>query len=299
MNSDYKNISPIYHGSDIILKNPSFGEGSPDNDYGSGFYTTQDINKAIEWALINGDSNSAICNKYVIHNEDEMNILYLDEYGELAWIAEIAAHRGVRNERTQITGEKIVEKYKIDTDNADIIIGYRADDSYTSVVEAFLLNEINIDEVRKLFVEGKLGEQVFIKSEKAFDSIEFIEYKDVCKLNEIKLAAEKNEAYARKKVEKFLQNRREQIYLYGYEPDGITAKKAIQFYYVYDKNYHYYYQADEKEIKNENKSLGLEKYIRSSSLNEEDAKEGITSIQSTANIKSNNKRKGTGAGYDT
>lgn len=33
----------IYHGSDHIIDKPKFGVGKEDNDYGSGFYTTEDI----------------------------------------------------------------------------------------------------------------------------------------------------------------------------------------------------------------------------------------------------------------
>lgn len=31
----------LYHGSDVILKKPLYGVGKEDNDYGSGFYTTE------------------------------------------------------------------------------------------------------------------------------------------------------------------------------------------------------------------------------------------------------------------
>ncbi|CUN73168.1 Uncharacterised protein [[Eubacterium] contortum] len=38
----------------------------------------------------------------------------------------------------------------------------------TYILEAFLLNQINIVEVEKLFYKGSLGKQIFLKSEKAF-----------------------------------------------------------------------------------------------------------------------------------
>lgn len=44
----------LYHGSDKIVNSPRYGVGKADNDYGSGFYTTEDINSAKEWAVING-----------------------------------------------------------------------------------------------------------------------------------------------------------------------------------------------------------------------------------------------------
>ena len=52
----------IYHGSDHIIDKPKFGVGKEDNDYGSGFYTTEDIEKANEWAALNG-TDKAYTNK--------------------------------------------------------------------------------------------------------------------------------------------------------------------------------------------------------------------------------------------
>ena len=40
----------LYHGSDKILSKPLFGHGKIYNDYGQGFYCTQNIELAKEWA---------------------------------------------------------------------------------------------------------------------------------------------------------------------------------------------------------------------------------------------------------
>ena len=45
-----KNKRIIYHGSVRVIDSPIFGEGNPCNDYGLGFYCTQDIELAREWA---------------------------------------------------------------------------------------------------------------------------------------------------------------------------------------------------------------------------------------------------------
>ena len=44
--STNQSIIDLYHGSDHIVEYPSFGVGKPDNDYGSGFYTTRIIERA-------------------------------------------------------------------------------------------------------------------------------------------------------------------------------------------------------------------------------------------------------------
>ena len=40
----------IFHGSECIIKSPQFGFGNPRNDYGLGFYCTESVDLAIEWA---------------------------------------------------------------------------------------------------------------------------------------------------------------------------------------------------------------------------------------------------------
>lgn len=231
----------LYHGSDKIIEKPRFGYGKEDNDYGSGFYTTKDKERANEWALANG-TNRAICNHYELDLTD-LCVLNLDEFGTLSWIAEVANHRGAKNSITVEISNRLVEKYKVDTSKADVIIGYRADDSYIDVVEAFLKNELSIDEVDRLFRKGNLGEQVFIKSPKAFETIKFIGYDEVKPSfgdSHSEAFMSNSEIKARQEVNKFLNNRRNEIALNGYEPTGITARIAINSKFNYNKEFKIY-----------------------------------------------------------
>ena len=41
----------VLHGSNKVIESPTFGWGNPNNDYGLGFYTTEDIALASEWAV--------------------------------------------------------------------------------------------------------------------------------------------------------------------------------------------------------------------------------------------------------
>ena len=52
----------IYHGSKDIIKQPEYGKGKPHNDYGLGFYCTEDIEMAKE----------SINNFLVQHQEDAL-----------------------------------------------------------------------------------------------------------------------------------------------------------------------------------------------------------------------------------
>jgi len=220
----------VYHGSDHIVKEPCYLGGKADNDYGNGFYTTEYEDRARSWATLNGSPEHSIVNVYNLMI-DELRVLDLSEHGVLAWIAEVVANRGTNQEAASIIGNRLVEMYRIDADKYDIIKGYRADDSYTQVVEAFLLNQINIYEVQRLFYKGSLGNQVFLKSEKAFQNIEWL------KAYEVELQEEhlKEDSYARREVNKFLSERMKAILVEGFEVPGITARYAIQNKLIYSE----------------------------------------------------------------
>lgn len=232
--SDTKKIL-LYHGSDHIIYTPEYLGGKDDNDYGNGFYTTEYEERAKSWAALNGDPTHSIVNKYEL-DLDGLNVLDLADFGVIAWIAEVVYNRGTSQEMTEILGKRLVELYKMDTSEYDIIKGYRADDSYTQVIEAFLLNQINIAEVERLFYKGSLGNQIFLKSEKAFSQITWLGSYEV--ESEEKYATA--DLQARREVNKFMQGRMQAILLDGYTVPGITARYAVQRKLIYHKENDYY-----------------------------------------------------------
>lgn len=220
----------LYHGSDHIIQEPRYLGGKPDNDYGNGFYTTEYEDRARSWAALNGNPKQSIVNIYELDMKG-LKVLDLNEHGMLAWIAEVVANRGTNQEAASIVGDRLVEMYRPDTKEYDIIKGYRADDSYTQVVEAFLLNQIHIQEVQRLFYKGSLGNQIFLKSPKAFKQIKWLKAYEVTLQEEDK----STDLYARREVNKFLSGRLKAILLEGYEVPGITARYAIQNQLIYNK----------------------------------------------------------------
>ena len=60
-----------------------------------------------------------------------------------------------------------------DVNAYDVIRGWRADDSYFSYARAFVNNTITIDQLGRAMRLGNLGEQIVLKSERAFKSIRF------------------------------------------------------------------------------------------------------------------------------
>lgn len=225
----------VYHGSDHIVKNPVYLGGKQDNDYGNGFYTTEYEDRAKSWAVLNGKPEKSVVNVYEINTEG-LTILNFQDYGVLAWIAEVMANRGMSQEAAGIVGEKIVESYRIDSSRYDILKGYRADDSYTQVIEAFLLNQISLTEVERLFYKGALENQIFLKSEKAFKNIQWVSSYEV----DADDREVKTDLLARREVNRFLSGRIKAILLEGFQVPGITAQYAVQNHLIYNREGDYY-----------------------------------------------------------
>ena len=171
-----KNELTIYHGSSKIIERPLFGAGNPSNDYGLGFYCTETLDLAKEWAC--SAETDGYANKYSL-NTDGLKILSLTsgEYNILNWLAILLENRKFRlsSDIALEAKEYIFENFLIDYKNYDIIKGYRADDSYFSFANAFLNSTISISQLEKAMVLGKLGEQIVAVSEKAFDALSFEE----------------------------------------------------------------------------------------------------------------------------
>lgn len=220
----------VFHGSDHVLKRPRYMGGKEDNDYGNGFYTTEYKDKAESWAALNGDPKKSIVNVYDL-DIDALEMADLHEFGVLAWVAEVVANRGVNQEAAGIVGSRLMSLYRPDLDSYDLIKGYRADDSYTQVIEAFLTNQINVYEVERLFYKGSLGNQIFLKSEKAFQNIRWVDAYEVSPEDGDKNA----DIHARREVNRFLSTRMKAVLIDGYEVLGITARYAIQNRLLYRK----------------------------------------------------------------
>ena len=51
----------IYHGSQKLIQQPVYGAGNVRNDYGLGFYCTENVDLAKEWACTEENSGYANC----------------------------------------------------------------------------------------------------------------------------------------------------------------------------------------------------------------------------------------------
>lgn len=170
----------LYHGSPVIVRKPEYGKGKTYNDYGQGFYCTEHVELAKEWAVNEGDDGYVIRYSVDTSNFKILN-LSSDNYNILHWLALLLDNRRFRIS-TPVMGaarEWLINNYLIDISSYDAIIGYRADDSYFSFARAFLDNTISVDQLSYAMSLGELGEQFVLKSRKAFDMMHFDSYETV------------------------------------------------------------------------------------------------------------------------
>lgn len=169
-------ILTLYHGSSLIIERPVFGKGNPFNDYGLGFYCTQTLELAKEWAC--SVEQDGFANRYAFHMKG-LSVLNLsnEKYHILNWLSILLMNRkfNLSSDIAAQGKEYLAGTFLPPYEDYDVIIGYRADDSYFSFASAFLNNTISLAQLEKAMFLGKLGEQVVLKSKKAFSRLCFEE----------------------------------------------------------------------------------------------------------------------------
>lgn len=167
-------IITIFHGSEQIVEMPEFGLGRRNNDFGLGFYCTENEDLAKEWAV--SSLRSGFANRYTLDTE-YLNILNLNspDYTILNWIAVLVEHRlfSIKTPVARRAKRYLIDNFGINVNAHDLITGYRADDSYFDYAESFLNNGISVEQLARAMRLGKLGEQIVLKSKFAFDRIQY------------------------------------------------------------------------------------------------------------------------------
>ncbi len=165
----------IFHGSQSIIKVPQYGLGKVGNDFGLGFYCTENETMSKEWSV--QPNRDGFSNAYDFDIEG-LNVLRLNtpKFTVLNWMAILVTHRQFKL-KVPVAGAAyhyLKSRFAINVDAYDVIIGYRADDSYFDFAEAFLNNSISVEQLSVALRLGKLGEQIVIKSKEAFERLKFL-----------------------------------------------------------------------------------------------------------------------------
>ena len=172
----------LYNGSEFIIHKPEFLKGNIHNDYGIGFYCTTNKKLAEEWAAKR--SGKGYVNKYILR-DDRLRILDLTKppfHDVLHWVSLLMHNRELSSSLKNNYPRELKyleDKYLLNVNDYDIVIGYRADDSYFHFPEAFVRSEITLESLNSIFRAGDLGKQYVLISERAFKLIKFIDYQEV------------------------------------------------------------------------------------------------------------------------
>ena len=164
----------LYHGSEQLVEEPTFGKGRVNNDFGLGFYCTESEDLAKEWAV--SSLRNGFANRYTLDTE-YLNILNLNspDYTILNWIAVLVEHRlfSIKTPVARRAKRYLIDHFGVNVNAYDLITGYRADDSYFDYAESFLNNGVSVEQLARAMRLGKLGEQIVIKSQFAFSRLRY------------------------------------------------------------------------------------------------------------------------------
>lgn len=161
----------LYHGTPNKIVIPEFGGGSEKRDYGKGFYLTENIELAKEWAVCRPQEINGWVHKYEL-DCDSLKIFDFQEASIMAWLAELMKHRDAAgSKRYKMLAAKFIDKYGIDTSNYDVIKGWRANASYFYIAKEFVRDNIDVEILEELLSLGGLGIQYCIKSKLAYENL--------------------------------------------------------------------------------------------------------------------------------
>ncbi len=171
----------LFHGSSVEIPKPLLGKGKPNNDYGRGFYCTEDIEMAREWAC-KGNEPPAFVNIYDL-STDGLSVLDLSNpgYTVLNWMAVLLANRtfDLDTEIAMEVRDYLLSNFMPPVEDYDVVVGYRADDSYFNYAASFVNNTLSLQRLCEAMHLGRLGIQVALRTERAFSGLTYMGAEEV------------------------------------------------------------------------------------------------------------------------
>ena len=160
----------IYHGSTVIVENPSLEILNYKTDFGKGFYTTTDIEQAKRWAKIkkkrleeNSKQNlKRYINIYEYTENKKLEILNFSEATE-EWLDFVYKNR---------RSEKLLHDY-------DIVKGPVADDNLFATLRLYERHYTSKEDTIKALKTYKLVDQISFHTEEAIKTINYLGTEEV------------------------------------------------------------------------------------------------------------------------
>lgn len=202
----------LYHGSPNEKVTPTYGLGNERHDYGKGFYLTENLELAKEWAVCRPEERKGYVHSYEL-DLTGLKILDFTEVGILAWLAELMKHRPAdESKRYRLLAEKFIKRFGVESESYDVMKGWRANASYFYIAKEFVRDNVDIDILEELLSLGDLGIQYCLKSEKSFAQIsEISDNPIVVPYAEFNLKYSQRDVEARNKMRDLIDSERNKV----------------------------------------------------------------------------------------
>ena len=201
----------LYHGSPNEVVRPEYGLGNERHDYGKGFYLTEDIDLAKEWAVCRPETKSGYVHVFEIDTE-KLNVFDFQKESILCWLAELMKHRDAADsKRYRILASKFIAKYGKDTQSCDIVKGWRANASYFYIAKAFVRDEVDVEILEDLMQLGSLGIQWCLKSPLSFSSIKKLDEIIALDYHEFNKKYNARDAFARTRMRELIDSDKNKV----------------------------------------------------------------------------------------
>ena len=153
----------LYHGSNIVVREPKILKSQRFLDFGAGFYMTSDFEQARKWAVRTAarrEEGVATISVFEINDDyvDRVKVLTFAR-PDREWLRYITAHR---------TGNPPDDDY-------DMVVGPVANDQAIRTVNNYLKGYFPEDVAIKLLLPQKLKDQYLFRTEKALKLLVFKE----------------------------------------------------------------------------------------------------------------------------
>lgn len=157
----------LFHGSNIVVREPKILKSQRFLDFGAGFYMTSDFEQARKWAVRTAarrEEGVATISVFEI-NDDYVDRVKVRTFArpDRDWLRYITVHR---------TGNPPADDY-------DMVVGPVANDQAIRTVNNYLKGYFPEEVAIKLLLPQKLKDQYLFRTEKALNLLAFKEAREV------------------------------------------------------------------------------------------------------------------------
>lgn len=163
----------IYHGSNMVVKNPEIYDEYRPMDFGGGFYCTTDKEQAIDFTSLVYKRNKK---ENIEYNKPKIVSIYEIDLNKA--MNELNSKKFVKGEEWfDFVDENRDSRYN--GDKYDIILGPVANDNTHTAFTLYRTGIIDKEEAIKRLLPMKLSDQVFFATEKALSYLTYTGFEEV------------------------------------------------------------------------------------------------------------------------